>query len=227
MIRLMYPDHDTSSLGTARAAEEAGSGISYTVNMAKRAFFRYPATERDLDNLPEDVVGHIVDGELIVHPRPEGPHVYAASALANLIGSGFWFGLGGPGGWVILAEPRILFGNQNLVPDLAGWKKERYKPVRKGPYTVTPDWVCEILSPSTASFDRVTKLPMYASAEVGHAWILDPAARALEVFRLQHQMWLLASTVKAEGLIRAEPFESVELNFSLLWEGPEALAEEG
>src|SRR5689334_10535989 len=142
----------------------------------------YPATERDLDDLPADVIGQIIDGELIVHPRPDPPHTQAASGLGGLLISPFHYGFGGgPGGWVILVEPKIRFGSNLLVPDLAGWRRERFVPIRKGPYTVSPDWVCELLSPSTARVDRVRKLPTYARAGVSHAWILDPTLRTLEV----------------------------------------------
>lgn len=199
--------------------------MRYTVSMATLARSRRPATERDLDDLPEDVIGQIVDGELIVHPRPDHPHVRAASALTWAIFGPFDQGLGGPGGWVILAEPRILFGEKLLVPDLAGWKKERFVAPKKGSYAVAPDWVCEILSPSTARFDRVTKLPIYAQAEVQHAWILDPGVRTLEVLRLEIGRWTISAAYQNTEKVRAEPFDAVELDLSLLW-GEEAISED-
>lgn len=185
--------------------------------MATLARSRRPATVRDLDDLPEDVVGQIVDGELIVLPRPDAPHVEAAGVLYGVLFGSFWREFRDPGGWVILPEPKILFGEQLLVPDLAGWKVDRYIRPKKGPYEVVPDWICEILSPSTAGFDRGTKLPLYASSEVGHAWVLDPVARILEVLRRQQGGWLIAATYRKEDKVRAEPFEAVEIDLSLLW----------
>ncbi len=176
-----------------------------------------PATLRDLDDLPEEVVAHLVDGELIVHPRPEGPHVEAASELGWMLMGPFRHGVGGPGGWIILDEPKVLFGPQLLVPDLAGWKKERFAAVRKGPYTVIPDWVCEILSPSTRRFDRSTKLQIYARAGVHHAWVIDPGAQTLEVLRLHEGRWLIVAVHGGQGKVRAEPFDAVELDLSLIW----------
>jgi len=176
-----------------------------------------PATLHDLDDLPEEVVGHLVDGELIVHPRPEPPHVEAASELGWMLVGPFRHGINGPGGWVILDEPKILFGSQLLVPDLAGWRKERFQKIRKGPYTVAPDWVCEILSFSTRRFDRSTKLPIYARAGVRHAWILDPDAQTLEVLRLHEGHWLIADVFEGACKVRAEPFEAIELDLSLVW----------
>lgn len=191
--------------------------MRYTVPMATLARSRRPATVRDLDDLPEDVVGHIVDGELRVLPRPDAPHVEAAGALHGLLFGAFWRKHGDPGGWVILPEPKILFGEQLLVPDLAGWKMDRYIRPKKGPYEVAPDWLCEILSPSTAGFDRGTKLPIYSQTEVGHAWIIDPVARFLEVLRRQREGWLIAATYRNQDKVRAEPFEAVEIDLSLLW----------
>ena len=178
-----------------------------------------PATERDLDDLPEDVIGQIVDGELIVHPRPDPPHTEAASALTGFLFAPLRQGIGGPGGWVLLIEPKIRFGSRLLVPDLAGWRRERFvsPPTRKGPYTVCPDWLCEVLSPSTMGFDRGTKLPIYAREGVAHVWLMDPVARTLEVLRLQQTGWLIAGIYTGEDKIRAEPFEAVEIDLSLIW----------
>jgi Uma2 family endonuclease len=178
---------------------------------------RRPATLHDLDELPEHVIGHIVDGELIVLPRPEAPHVRAAGILYALLFQSFWYGLSDPGGWVLLPEPKILFGEQMLVPDLAGWRQERYVEPQKGPYTVAPAWICEILSPSTASFDRSTKLPIYAHAGVGHTWLIDPSLRTLEVLRLREGKWQIESVFRNEDKVRAEPFEAFELDLALLW----------
>jgi Uma2 family endonuclease len=179
---------------------------------------RNPATERDLDDLPEDVVGHIVNGELIVFPRPEAPHTEAATNLTGFLFAPFRRGIGGPGGWIILVEPKIRFSSQILVPDLAGWRRERFVSPRKGPYTVSPDWICEVLSPSTMRFDRTTKLPIYAREGVAHVWLLDPVARTLEVLRLQDGRWLIAAVHGNEDKVQAEPFEAVEIDLSLIWE---------
>lgn len=192
--------------------------MRYTQTMATPlATPRLPATLRDLDELPEDVVGHIVGGELIVLPRPEAPHVRAAGVLSTLLFPVFWYGIGDPGGWVLLPEPKILFTEHLLVPDLAGWRQERYVEPPKGPFTVAPDWICEILSPSTERFDRATKLPIYARAGVSHIWLIDPSVKTLEVLQRQDEKWLIAATFQNEDKVRAEPFEALELDLALLW----------
>ncbi|HXO20488.1 MAG TPA: Uma2 family endonuclease [Thermoanaerobaculia bacterium] len=176
-----------------------------------------PATEADLDFLPEQVMGQIIGGELVVHPRPGAPHTEAASMLGALLIQAFGRGNGGPGGWVILHEPDIRFGRDLLVPDLAGWRRERFVSPEKGPYVVTPDWTCELLSPSSVRDDRVRKLPIYARHGVGHAWILDPDLRTFEVLRLHQGAWLIVGLHESADRVRAEPFEAIELDLTLLW----------
>ncbi len=197
--------------------------------MARRAILslmvqRAPETSFDvlwdeLDGLPDEVVGEIVAGEIRATPRPDPPHLRAASGLGVFVGGAFGMGVGGPGGWVILDEPRIRFGDELRVPDLAGWRAERYAEPDRGPYTVTPDWICEILSPSTAAVDRGEKQPLYARAGVGHLWLMDPLARTLEVLRLQGDLWVVAAVFTGESVVRAEPFDAIELDLAKVWRG--------
>ena len=176
-----------------------------------------PATERDFEALPDGVIAHLIDGEIVTLPRPGWPHITTASDLGGLLVTRFRFGSGGPGGWVILHEPDIRFETSICVPDLAGWRRERYRVARKGPYTVVPDWVCEILSPSTVQFDRTRKLPLYARCGVSHAWVVDPIACTLEVLRLHEGRWLIVASFKGDDVVRAEPFDAVELALADIW----------
>ncbi|HXU44371.1 MAG TPA: Uma2 family endonuclease [Thermoanaerobaculia bacterium] len=177
-----------------------------------------PATESDLDDLPEGWKGQIVGGKLYAFPRPAGRHLEAATDLAGLLVPPFRFGQGGPGGWVILAEAEVRFGADLLIPDLAGWRRERYALPEKGSaYTVRPDWVCELLSPSTARLDRIKKLPIYAQHGVPHAWIIDPGLQTLEVYRRQGRRWLLVESIEGAATVRVEPFESLALDLGLIW----------
>jgi Uma2 family endonuclease len=142
-----------------------------------------PATYADLEALPEHVVGEILDGALIVSPRPASPHALAASRLGFELGGPFDRGKGGPGGWVILDEPELHLGPQVIVPDLAGWRRERMPRVPDVPFfELAPDWVCEVPSPSTAGIDRSRKMRHCGRARVQHVWLVDPLATTLEVF---------------------------------------------
>jgi Uma2 family endonuclease len=177
-----------------------------------------PARYEDLLKLPEHVVGEIIAGELHATPRPAGLHTLAASALGGSLGPPFQFGDGGPGGWWILDEPELHLRDDVLVPDLAGWRRERMPAPPAGAYfDVSPDWVCEVLSPATRRLDRVHKLPLYAAARVWHLWLVDPEARTLEVYRRESNLWVLVATHGDDARVRAEPFADVELDLLRLW----------
>jgi Uma2 family endonuclease len=134
------------------------------------------------------------------------------------IGSRFQFGDGGPGGWWILDEPELHLGEHVLVPDLAGWRRERLPDVRaKTHFELAPDWVCEVVSPGSARLDRGAKALIYAEQGVSHMWIVDPTARTLEVLRNQEGHWLVASVHGEDEVVRAEPFDAVELKLGRLW----------
>jgi Uma2 family endonuclease len=105
-----------------------------------------------------------------------------------------------------------------LVPDLAGWRRERLPALPADAFlTLAPDWVCEVLSASTAKMDRADKLPIYAREQVGHAWLLDPIQRTLEVMRLDGGHWTLLGVFKDDARVRAEPFDAFELDLAILW----------
>lgn len=178
-----------------------------------------PAVYADLYDVPENQVGEIIGGELFATPRPALPHANAASVLGGLLFDPYRRGIGGPGGWIILDEPELHFGDDVLVPDLAGWRRERFADVPKGTVgiEVVPDWVCEVLSPSTARLDRARKLPLYARERTTHAWFIDPVAQTLEVMRLEGERWTLMATFGGSAPVRAEPFDAIELDLGALW----------
>jgi len=110
-----------------------------------------------------------------------------------------------------------------LVPDLAGWRRTRLPRLPDAAYfSVFPDWVCEVLSPSTASLDRVKKLAIYAREQVGHAWLVDPAARTLEVLRLEAGRWTILATHAGADVVRAEPFADIDMELASLWADEQA-----
>lgn len=177
---------------------------------------------RRLSALSEDVRAEIVAGEIVVSPRPRPRHVRVASRLGSRLEPPFSFDSEGPGGWVILDEPEVRFSAELRIPDLAGWRVERYQEPEEPPYVVVPDWVCEVLSPSTAQSDRAEKMPLYARHGVGHVWLVDPDACTLEVYRRQGELWLLVATHGGDAKVRAEPFDAIELDLAALWRTPSA-----
>jgi Uma2 family endonuclease len=193
------------------------------MTVTQRKSTRAPATYADLLNVPENRVAEILGGELFATPRPAPPHADAASGLGGALRGPFDRARGGPGGWRILFEPELHLGSDVLVPDLAGWLRERMPALPDEAYFVlAPDWICEVVSPTTAHIDRVKKLSIYAREHVRHAWLVDPLARTLEVLRLETERWSIVSTASQFDVQRLEPFEAIELDLSLLWEKPAA-----
>jgi Uma2 family endonuclease len=176
------------------------------------------ATYQDVLDAPEHVVAEIIAGELRLSPRPAGPATSVASVLGAELVLPFGRGRGGPGGWIILAEPELHLGDEVVVPDLAGWRRERMPVVPdEAFFTVVPDWICEVLSPSTERMDRAEKMPLYATLGVHHAWLVHPRRRTLEAFRLHEGKWLAIAVHKDDDRARIEPFDAVELDVASLW----------
>ena len=177
-------------------------------------------TYEDLLAVPEHLVAELIDGTLVTRPRPAAPHALAAAVLRVELGGPFHRGKdGGPGGWVLLHEPELhLRGGHVLVPDLAGWRRERMPEVPStAAFELAPDWVCEVLSASTEATDRADKMPLYALEKVRHLWLVDPIARTLETYRLERDRWTLLATWRDDAVVRAEPFDAIELELAALW----------
>ncbi|MDS4029568.1 MAG: Uma2 family endonuclease [Candidatus Contendobacter sp.] len=176
------------------------------------------ATYEDLFDLPENLVGEIIHGQLITHPRPAPKHAVASSAIGDELVGPFQKGRGGPGGWWILDEPALHLGPHILVPDLAGWRRERLPSMPDTAFfTLPPDWVCEVLSPGTARVDRADKMPIYAAQEIPFLWLIDPAPRTLEVFALREGRWSLEHVYQQDDEVRAVPFDAIAFPLADLW----------
>ncbi|WP_437987575.1 Uma2 family endonuclease [Sorangium sp. So ce117] len=183
-----------------------------------------PEVEAAFQAVPDEMVAEILDGELYTFPRPARPHTRTASLLGSSLTGPFDRGRGGPGGWVILDEPELHLGPRpdKVVPDLAGWRRERM-PDPLGPedapahYDVAPDWVCEVISPRTERVDRGKKMRIYRRERVRHAWLINPVAQTLEVYRIDDGRWSLLDTYEGDEIVRPEPFDALDLPLADLW----------
>ncbi len=179
-----------------------------------------PDLYTQLEALSENLTGEIIGGRLYTQPRPAGPHAGVGSGLGMDIGGFYHRGRGGPGGWWILDEPEIHFirDTEVLVPDLAGWRRERMPRLpRDHRFEVVPDWVCEILSPSTARTDRVVKMPVYARFGVPYLWLVDPLVHTLEAFALRDGRWTVIGLFQEQDAVTVEPFVEIALELGGLW----------
>ena len=192
------------------------------------------ATYQDVLDAPENMVAQLIDGELYLHARPVDPHVFAAAKLFNAIemryafdslGDGDGDGNGGgygPEDWMILPEPGLRLGKDVLVPDIAGWRANKYQRNWANSFSeVVPNWVCEVLSPTTRHIDLGRKSGIYAREGVSHLWIVDPKKRTLQVSELSAGKWLLISTLTDADRVSVPPFEKLNIPLSMFWlDGP-------
>jgi Uma2 family endonuclease len=179
---------------------------------------RKSATYEDVLNAPEHLVAEIIDGELFTSPRPASRHTRASSVLGGKLMPPFDEGNGGPGGWWIADEPELHLAPDILVPDLAGWRRERMPSFPDAAFfTLAPDWVCEVVSPSTGRLDRVRKMPKYSANHIPHLWLVDPLQKTIEVYQLESSRWFLLATYGGDEKVRAEPFDAIEIDLTHLW----------
>ncbi|MGE6756509.1 Uma2 family endonuclease [Corallococcus interemptor] len=177
-----------------------------------------PATYADLEALPDHVVGELVAGELYASLRPAASHASVAIRLSSELVGAFQRGRFGPGGWLFLGEQELHLHQDVLVPDIAGWRLERLSDVADAvTISLAPDWVCEVLSPSTRMLDREAKMPVYAREGVRHVWLMDPRTCTLEVFGLRDGRYEVLLTHTGTASVRAAPFDAVELDLAFIW----------
>jgi Uma2 family endonuclease len=178
------------------------------------------ATYQDVLDAPPERVAEILGDDLYLSPRPAPRHSAAAGALYYELAGPFRFGRLGPGGWMLLEEPELHLEGRGrpIVPDIAGWRRERMPVLPETPaIALAPDWVCEVLSPSTEAIDRNLKVPIYARAGVAHLWLVDPARRRAESYTRSGDDWRQAGAWSDEASVHIEPFAAVAIDLSLLW----------
>ena len=176
------------------------------------------ATYQDVIDAPAHRVAEIVDGTLYVSPRPGSLATLAKTNLTVELGLAFDRGRGGPGGWRILPEPELHFGEDVVVPDVTGWRRERMPELPTTDYvTLAPDWACEMLSAETLTLDLDAKRPVYAREGVAYLWLVDPADRTLEAFEFRDGEWVLIGRAKDDEPVGIRPFDAITFSLGDLW----------
>lgn len=192
----------------------------YHRRMADPARKLTPATMADLEALPANIKGEIIDGELYTQPRPRARHQNVISSIEHDLFEPYRRSRGGPGGWWILPEPGIeLPGAPEVSPDVAGWRRERMPelPDDDVPICVVPDWVCEVFTKRTRAYVQHTKKPFYARVGVEWLWYVDLEAQTFTVSHLHNRNWLELGVHVGDLRVRAEPFAAVELDLERWW----------
>lgn len=180
---------------------------------------RRTATYQDVLNAPAHLVAEIIDGDLLLHPRPSTVHADAATGIVSVLAPLRRRGGDSPGGWQVLFGPELHLFDEILVPDVAAWRRERLPRIPQAAFlTLAPDWVCEILSPATARLDRSKKMRSYARNRVEYLWLVDPGVQLLEVFRLGGEFWQQVAVATGSERVRMPPFEEIELELAQWWE---------
>lgn len=184
----------------------------------QRATPEHSATYAEIEALPPHVTGQIIYGTLYAQSRPAPKHTRAASTLGFEVGSRYDRTADGPGGWIILIEPEIHWSTHVIVPDIAGWRRERMTALPETAYFETvPDWACEVLSPSTRRLDKVEKRALYAETGVAHLWHVDPEMLTLEIFTLKDGDWLLTHVREGRDTCDVPPFDAAPFALDALW----------
>jgi Uma2 family endonuclease len=176
------------------------------------------ATYEDVIAAPDTRVAELVEGNLYLSPRPALRHASVSSVLGAQLNSAFHQGTSGPGGWWILDEPELHLNGDVMVPDIAGWKRDRLPAIPDiVGIDLPPDWLCEVLSPSTQRFDQELKLPRYGRAGVSWLWLVDPRDQSVEVYRALEHHFVLLERHSGTTIIAAPPFEAYPIELSSLW----------
>lgn len=183
---------------------------------------RRSASLEDFWAIPEGERFHeLIGGELIEKAAPSGEHGDAQAGVVSIVRGPFQRppGRGGPGGWWIATEVEVLLETGEIVrPDVVGWRRERCAERPTGvPVKTRPDWICEIVSASHATDDTVKKLRLYHRVAIPHYWLADPRDATSTVMRWSKDGYVTVMRAERGEVIRAEPFEAVDLPVGLLF----------
>lgn len=195
------------------------------------------ATVEEWLAIPEEKRAELIDGEIVYHAFPGPKHGFTQGVIVaelrpyNRRGDGSG---AGAGGWWISIEVDMVFGGIGCRPDVVGWRRDKHarlpEPDERGVTTAVPDFVCEVLSASTARYDQGVKRDAYFRAGVQHYWLVDPTYKTLTVLERGERGYVIMLVAAPGDAVRAAPFELVEIQVGELFvdeEGGEDLKARG
>lgn len=160
----------------------------------------------------------LYDGRLIELPAPSARHHAVIVNLFMAMAQHVWgHRLGDlcPGPIdVVLSRITVL------QPDLVYLDPDGPGILTDGPVEGPPTLVVEVLSPSTATWDRGVKQAVYARHGVPYYWIVDPAARTLEVLRLDGESYEPVGRLDEAAPAAMPPFTGLTLDPAAVWREP-------
>lgn len=170
--------------------------------------------------MDEELRYEIVEGDLRQKLNPGIDRSFAERGIAGAL-IGFHAATGSksrPGGWWIGVETSVVYpGRPNgFIHDLVGWRRDRHEEGPKGKATtLRPDWVCEVMS-TNRSNDVVTKRRVLHEHCVEHYWLVDVERRFVSVLQWSEKGYVTIQEAVAGARARLAPFQSVELEISVL-----------
>jgi len=186
---------------------------------------RPKATFADLEVLGDNLSAEVIHGTIVEKANPTMEHGRSQLATGGVLRRRFDRSSGGrwPGGWWFGTEVDVEYETHEVYRhDLVGWRRDRVPEFPRGwPVRVRPVWVCEMLSPSNEKRDLIDKMRVLHLAGVPHYWIGNPQDKTLVVHRWEPKGYLIVLTAASGDVVRAEPFEAVELRVDVLFGDPD------
>jgi Uma2 family endonuclease len=180
------------------------------------------ATVEEWLAIPEKERAELIHGRIVYDAFPGPKHGFTQGGVFALLwpynrrGGGHGGGGGDkPGGWWISQEVDMVLGGIGCRPDVVGWRRDKHarvpQPDERGVVTTVPDFICEVLSSSTARYDQGPKRDAYFQAGVQHYWLVDPTYETLTVLERADRGYVIVLVAGPGEAVRAVPFDRVEI----------------
>jgi Uma2 family endonuclease len=168
----------------------------------------------DYMNLPNDERYELIEGDLLVVPRPALRHQFICGNIihqikiyleSNDVGKAY-------------QEVDVLLGDNVVVPDIVFISKDRMEIAGEQNVQGAPDLVIEILSPSSRAYDKKKKSKLYWRYGVKEYWLVDPDANLVEVYYLEEKSWCWGGVFDPEDVLVSNLMPGLELSVAKVFD---------